>query len=210
MSFFRNPGQSSIFTKILFLFFAVFTIFISCYAFLTKNPVFLLAGVLPSASISGILFCRSFLPGISERISYSIFFPRSFLGKAPLVLSPYFGMLTSERYEELYHAVRPLMAEHSNDPDVIFLYANACMNLARQDEAFSSMERFFSLKRRAGGAHAKILFYYADKAVEYSRMQELSGILQKEIRKGCYTGSEKNAIAIRMETLQRRLNREDQ
>lgn len=195
------------FWKLLFFAVLFLGLFLAWIAFAKGTVPVLIFGVLPCGLITGILFIKVYLPKIAESVGFSLMFPRRFLKEKPLILSPYQRMLNTGKYEEAWSELHPLTEEHPSDPAVILLFATACMNLeGYAGHGFEAMERLFSIPERPKSVfHAKLLFYYADKAAEYQYTEQLIPILEQELLRKFYTESEKKSIRIRLESLKRRL-----
>lgn len=173
--------------------------------------IILLTRVLPLGLVCGILFIKAYLPGIAERFAYGFLFPRTYLKKAPPMLSPYKAMLAAGNYAEAFEELSQLAEEYPADGDVIYLYASAGMNLENcADQAFLKMEQYFRCSsRNPQAAHAKLLFFYADNAVKFGRTEHLCGILRNEMKLSYYTDIEKKSIRTRLNSLERKTQNAD-
>ena len=209
--FFRKRKFSDVFFKILFWIVFLIAAFMACIVFSRGNLPLLFLGLLPFGYLSAILFIKVYLPGIADKFAYGFLFPRTYLDKAPPVLSPYQAMLSAGRYAEAFEALTPLAEQHPDDADVIFLYASAGMNLeGRGDLVFQKMTRFFGESVRNGQAdNARLLFFFADQAVKTGRTEQLNDILRREMKRSCYTDAEKRSIGIRLRALERSVENAD-
>lgn len=189
------------------LFFAVLIsgVLLAYQAFSKGQMVYLIFGVLPCGLLAAALFIKFYLPKIGEWFSFSLLFPRKFLKKAPVVLSPFIGLLTNEKYQEAFSGLQPLAQQYPENPDVVLLFAQSCMKLRGAEEiGFTVMEQHFALDdRSASKNHLKLLFFYADKAIEYQYTDSLIPVLTREREKEFYTDSERKAIRIRLDSLRR-------
>ena len=193
--------------KLLFYIMLITGLYCSFQAFWRGQLPYLFFGVLPCGLACGFLFVKAFLPGFSEKFVNNLLLPRSFLKKAPLVLSPYYKMFVDEKYVEVYTELTPLLKEHQEDPDLVLLYAQTCMKLEGGAEAaLECMEKLFqTYDRTASQNHAKLLFFYADTAVKYRGAAFVCEIAENELRRNIYTDLEKNAIRIRLMALKGRV-----
>ena len=182
-------------------------LYCSFQAFWKHQLPYLFFGVLPCGLACGVLIVKAFLPGLSEKFAMSLFMPRSFLKKAPLVLSPYYRMFADEKYVEVYTAIAPLIEKHQEDPDLVLLYAQTCMKLENgEGTAMGCMENLFRISdRMASQNHAKLLFFYADTAVKYRGPAFVCEVVENELRRSIYTDLEKNAIRVRLMALKGRV-----
>ena len=201
---------SELLWKILFFVFLIIGIFVSWKMFSTGSlltPIF----ILPCGIILGGLFIKAYLPQIGERIAFSSLFPRKFLKKPPPLLSPYHGMLASGKYQEAMEMLFPLINEYPEDPEIIWLFSNACLNVSGYEgNAFETMEKYFSLTDRKSSPYCvKLLLFYADMSVKYEYFEHLLDIMTNELKQKCYTDLEKNAFRIRLETFERSLENGD-
>ena len=105
------------------LFFAVLIsgVLLAYQAFSKGQMVYLIFGVLPCGLLAAALFIKFYLPKIGEWFSFSLLFPRKFLKKAPVVLSPFIGLLTNEKYQEAFSGLQPLAQQYPENPDVVLL-----------------------------------------------------------------------------------------
>lgn len=190
-----------------FLFFSVLIsgVILAYLAFSKGALIWLLFGVLPCALILACLFLKFYLPKMGDWFVFSLLFPRKFLRNAPVVLSPFSGLLINEKYQEAFSGLLPLVQAHPENPDVVFLFARSCMNLPDAErKGFTAMEQHFSSDDRSPSEnHLKLLFFYADKAVEYQYTEFLIPILTRESEKDFYTDLEKKAIRIRLDSIRR-------
>ena len=186
--------------KIIFFTVLVLGIWLAYLSFAKSQILVFIFGVLPCGLILGFIAVRLWLLKIGESVGFGFLFPRTFLEKAPLVLSPYWGMLSHRDYSGIQAGLNPLLQEHQNHPDVVFLYAQACMNIPGMErESFEVMEQHFGLSDRENSVnHIKLLLYYADKAAEYRRTDFLEHILQQEFEQEYYTDAEKKMIETRL------------
>ena len=192
--------------KIIFWMLLIFALGLVMFAFGGRNIYLFLFGVLPCGLVLGFLFVKVYLPKISESIGFGFFFPKRFLKKKPLVLSPFIGMLSGERYEEAFIGLKPLVEEHPEHTDAVFLFAKAAMNLPGcTGVGFSVMERHFSLKEREpSDNHVKLLFYYSDLVLKSQSDRPLISIFEQELLLNIYTDSERNSIRIRLDSIRRK------
>ena len=195
----------SIIWKIIFYLSLVIEIILSCIAFARSNIYVFIFGTLPGSLIVGFLAVKVWLPRIGNFVGFGILFPRTFLKKAPLVLSPYWGMLARCDYAGMLAGLQPLTEKNPGSPDVVFLYAQACMHTpGKEQEGFETMEEYFrQAERDASVNYVKLLFYYADKAAEYQNTGSLESILQQELHTKYYTESEKKMIETRLLSMRR-------
>ena len=189
--------------KIIYFTVLVSGIYLAYISFAQGKLLVFIFGVLPCGSILGIISVKLWLPKFGEWVGFGFLFPRTFLGKAPLSLSPYWGMLIHEDYAGMLAGLQPLIPENPGHPDLIYLYTQACMNIpGMEKEGFDVMEQHFSLSDREHSEnHIKLLFYYADKSAEYQKYDFLESILQQELGREYYTDSEKKMIETRLNSI---------
>ena len=195
-----SDTAKSLIWKIIFFVFLFLGIYFAYISFARSNILVFIFGVLPCGLLLGFISVKLWLPKIGDMIGFGFLFPRTFLEKAPLALSPYWGMLIRRDYAEILTELQLLIPENPGHPDLIYLYAQACMNIpGMEKEGFDVMEQHFGLSEREHSEnYIKPLFYYADKSAEYQKYDFLESILQQELEREFYTESEKQMIGIRL------------
>lgn len=191
--------------QLLFLAVLIAELILAYYAFAHSMLPLLFCGVLPCGALLAILFVRIYLPSIASSIAFGFIMPRIYLKDAPLVLSPFAGMITNERYAEAYAGLLPLVQEYPGNPDAILLFAKASMNMEGYAEVgFQAMEQHFTRKHREKSRnYMALLLYYSDMAMRYQHTGFLADILENELQKKYYTEAEKKAIGIRLQAIRR-------
>lgn len=169
-------------------------------AFRNKSVLVLLVAALPAGLIASLLAVRYFLPGIAEKFTYSLLMPSRHLDKAPMILSPYYGYLTNGAYQRVIDELDAHPAQIFRDPEVVLIYAQACMNVrGREEVGLLKMESFFRTSRRENGnaLNLQLLFFYADSARRFRNPEIIVAILSHEAKMNCYSEHEKRAILTR-------------
>lgn len=165
---------------------------------------FLFAAI-PVGVISGLLFYRYFTGPFAEMLVDGIFYPRKILKKVPLALSGFHGDLTNGHFSKVREEMRNLPRSAFRDPEVVYLYSQACMNIpGYEGEGLDVMENFFRTVRGRdeNPFNQPLVFYYADTAKAFRSAEELCRVLAGEAGKSCYTAIEKKAIRTRISALE--------
>ena len=184
----------------------LFAMYLTLLAFHNGNiPLFLLAA-LPVGIIATILCIRYYLPGIAENFTDFLLMPRRFLDKAPIILSSYYGDLANGAYQKVIHDMQVLPSHAFRNPEVVLIYAQACMNApGHADEGLNAMEKFFrsTSREKNNKNNLQLLLFYADSARNLRPAALIMQILAKEAEKRCYNESEKRAILTRCAALRK-------
>ncbi len=159
---------------------------------------------LPLAAVSGLLFLRYFVFPWVDSIVEKIFWNSVHLKKTPLALTPFYGGLSNGAYFSVWQEMRDLPEEEFRDPEVVCLFAQACMNLPGQEnEGVEAMETFFGRVR--GNGHSAdiltLLLYYADTALAFRTPGAVREVLEKALKKYRFAGHEEKAVRARVDAL---------
>lgn len=194
--------------KIIFYIISALGLYFVYLSFGLGEIYIFLFGVLPCGVAAGILFSVLYMPQFSNFIGFGFLFPRKYLNKAPLVLSPFIGMLNNGNIQQAFDGLEPLVEEYSENPDVVLLFAQASMEIpGKEASGFEAMEEHFESEYREVSQNSiKLLFYYVDKAMELQYTDSLIRILSQEEKQSFYTDTEKKAIRIRLDSVRRLLN----
>ena len=161
------------------------------------------------ALVSGILFWRYCVGPFVDSIVEKIFWNSTHLKKTPLALTSFYGGLSKGAYLDVWREMRELPAKEFRDPEVVYLFAQACMNLnGYEQEGIAAMETFF---RRVWGKEysadvLKLLLYYADTALAFRSPAEVGAVFEKALKKYRFAGHEKKAARARMDVLKKMEN----
>lgn len=182
----------------------LFAAYLTFLSFHNSNLLLFMIAALPIGTIASCLFVRYFLPGIAEAFSDFLLMPRRFLDKAPMILSSYYGDLANGSFQKVISELQALPAHAFRDPEVVFIYAQACMNVPEyQREGLLKMENFFrsSAREKNNENNIRLLMYYADSARSFKPAPFIIQVLSKEAARKCYTDNEKRAILTRCAAL---------
>ena len=98
---------------------------------------------LPLAVVSGLLFHRYILSCMADGLVERLLWNRERLPEAQVPLSPFYGGLSNGAYHAVRQEMRALPEGAFRDPEVVLLYAQACMNLPEYaHEGVETMETF--------------------------------------------------------------------
>lgn len=160
---------------------------------------------LPLATVGGLLFYRLFICYWVDDAVEGILWTRARLKKSPLPLSPFYGRLNNGQYLAVWQEMRELPEKEFRDPEVVQLFAQACMNLPEHaGEGVAAMETFFRNVRRIECHSAEVLsllLYYADTALICRTPAEISAVLEKALKDCRFAGHEKTALLARLSVL---------
>ena len=184
-----------------------------CKAMLAGNSAAGVLGVflyiaLPMAVVGGLLFYRLFICYWVDDAVDGILWSRVRLKKTPLALSPFYGGLNNGAYHAVQQEMAALPANEFRDPEVVLLYAQACMHLPEHaEEGVAAMERFFR-KVRGGSGHSAdvltLLLYYADNALAFRTPAEVASVFEKALKVHRFPEHEKRAVQTRLSVLKER------
>ena len=163
---------------------------------------------LPMAVVGGLLFHRLFICYWVDDAVESILWSRARLKKTPLALSPFYGGLNHGAYHAVQKEMAALPANEFRDPEVVLLYAQACLHLPEHaEEGVAAMERFFR-KVRGGSGHSAdvltLLLYYADNALAFRTPAEVAAVFEKALKVHRFPEHEKRAVQTRLSVLKER------
>ena len=184
----------------------LFALYLTFHAFHNSNILLLLVAALPIGTVAALLFVRYYLPGIAENFMDSLLMPRRFLDKAPIILSSYYGDLANGAYQKVIHDMQALPPHAFLNPEVVLIYAQACMNASGYaDEGLKAMEKFFhsAPREKNNKNNLQLLLFYADSARNLRHAATVVQLLTKEAERRCYNESEKRAILTRCAALRK-------
>lgn len=182
----------------------LFAAYLTALAFHNKNVLLFIIAALPIGVIASLLCVRYFLPAFAEAFADFLLMPRRFLDKAPLILSSHYGDLANGAYQKVIDDLQDFPAEAFLNPEVVFLYAQACMRCpGYREEGLLKMEAFFRSRSREkdNENNIKLLMFYADVARNHRPAAHIIGILNNEAKNRCYNDNEKRAIRTRCAAL---------
>lgn len=199
----------------LFCFGVLFAaIFSFCRALIAGTSIVSVLGTffyisLPLATVGGLLFFRLFICYWVDDAVEGILWSRARLKKTPLSLSSFYGSLNNGAYHELWQTMGNLPEKEFRDPEVVLLYAQACMNLPEHaEEGVAAMERFFRKVRGAAGHSSDVLtllLYYADTALAFRSPAEVAAVFEKALKVHRFSENEKKAVQTRLSVLKERM-----
>ena len=188
-------------------------IFSFCRALIAGTSVVSVLGTffyisLPLATVGGLLFFRLFICYWVDDAVEGILWSRARLKKTPLALSPFYGGLNHGAYHAVQQEMAALPANEFCDPEVVLLYAQACLHLPEHaEEGVAAMERFFR-KVRGGSGHSAdvltLLLYYADNALAFRTPAEVAAVFEKALKVHRFPEHEKRAVQARLSVLKER------
>ena len=145
---------------------------------------FLLLG-LASCGIGAIFLVRLHLPALAEKITFELLYPRRYLKKPPVMLSPVRGLIASGRLEEAGQRLAELQREYPDDAGIALLGLELyCGPLDRPDAAVSVVETFFAAGPvRSGEDYFRLLLRYADLRPVSGTAPAWNVRLEKELKK---------------------------
>lgn len=183
----------------------LFAAYLIALAFHSKNILLFIIAALPIGIIASLLCVRYFLPAFAEAFADFLLMPRRFLDKAPLILSAYYGDLERGAYQKVIDELQELPARTFLDPEVVFIYAQACMNCpGHENDALEKMENLFCSSGRdkdRSRDYMRLLMFYADTARKRRKSAHIIRILSGEAARRCYNDNEKRAIRTRCAAL---------
>ena len=160
---------------------------------------------LPLAVVSGLLFHRYILSCMADSLVERLLWSRERLPEAQVPLSPFYGGLSNGAYHAVRQEMRALPEGAFRDPEVVLLYAQACMNLPEYaHEGVETMETFFRHPRGRAEHILALLFYYADAAEDFRSPEAIAAVLTAVLKKSRFAEHEKNAIRARCAVLRQR------
>lgn len=207
MNIFLSENVKSALWKVLFFILLILDLYFAYEAFGNGHVLFFPFAALPCSFVLALVAMRAFFGGVAEGFSFSLLGPRSFLKKAPLILSPYYKMFSDEKYLELYQELTPLVEEYPDDPELVLIYAKSCMKLENgEGYALQSMENLF--KKPVSAEHTRkrveLLFFYTEIAIKYRDVDVILSIMENDLKDQHYSDDEAKSIFIRMESIRRR------
>ncbi len=194
----------------LLLFLAVFGtgILFSIRACTTESRITAIAGILSAAVfglLAALLFILFYLPGLAEKFSDSLIFPRFFLKSAPLILTPIYGMISAGEYAGAEHELLELRKEFPLNPEItsmlLLIYGEKLNDPARAIQIVA--EYFASDEIEHSPENLKILMRYSDLCQEAGEFNSLIATLRRELTREIYSTPDRSAISCRLIAVQR-------
>ena len=160
---------------------------------------FLLLG-LSCAGIGAIFLVQLHLPSAAEKITFGLLYPRRYLKKAPVMLSPIRGLIASGQLEEAGMRLAELQREYPGDAGVALLGLELyCGPLDRPDAAVSVVETFFAAGPvRSGEDYFRLLLRYADLRPVSGAAPAWNVRLERELKKARLSPRQANAVRARL------------
>lgn len=135
---------------------------------------------------------------LAENFTYSLLASRKTLKEAPLILSPYAGMVARGEGLAALADLEELFAQYPDTPEIAGMLAEVYLRDAEAPDQFIQLvENYFARpKRVAGPDNLTLLMVYAD-----LRGSDALPVLAGEADRSVYMPSEQKAIRNRIETL---------
>ncbi len=173
--------------NILMAVFASITLWLIWQCSRTGNPGVIVFNVLlaaASATAAALLLVNLYLPGVAERITFSIFYPRRYLKKAPVSLSPIQGMIAAGDFEQAEEQLADILQQFPDHTAaalmLVRLYADT---LGQPDRAADAAETYLDSRpaKPEPQLHFQLLMRYADLLQGTDREPELEKRLGSEL-----------------------------
>lgn len=201
-----NERLGKIGERLFFFFLLLLTAYFAVKAFSasTVSALIYLLFALVTALITGILFTKIFLPQIAENFSYGLLFPRTFLKKAPVILSPIHGMINTGKYAEAEQSLLTLHSQYPADAEITWLLLELHGNIFHQPEkAITTAETFFKNGAvRQDPYYLKVLMFYADLQSQQHQTEAVISCFHHALRHGKMTASEIQTVKKRLAALE--------
>ena len=154
-------------------------------------------------SAAGLLLARLCLPGVAKRFAFGLIFPRNYLKKAPVPLSPVQGLIASGRFREAEEQLVQLNREHPGNSQIALLLIDLYENRMGQGQAAVKVAENYLTSGAAqpGPDHFRLLMRYADFLQGTEREMELKEYLKTAIKHQRLTASESAAVHARLAAL---------
>ena len=174
----------------------------------TANPSIIIVNILlaaGSATAAALLMVNLYLPGVAERITFSILYPRRYLKKAPVSLSPIQGMIAAGDFEQAEEQLIDLLHQFPDHTAaalmLVRLYADT---LEQPGQAAAAAERYLDFKpgRPDPQLHFQLLMRYADLLQGTEREPELKKRLEIELKRRRLPHAQTVSLQARLSAMQ--------
>lgn len=175
-------------------------LFFAYKAFTAKNylETALLVFALPFVIFATLIAFRLWGGMLADNFIFSLLASRKTLKEAPLILSPYAGMVARGEGLAALADLEELFAQYPDTPEIAGMLAEVYLRDAEAPDQFIQLvENYFARpKRTAGPDNLTLLMLYAD-----LRGGDALPLLAGEVGRNVYMPSEQKAIRNRIETL---------
>lgn len=160
---------------------------------------FLMLG-LACSGIGAILLVRLHLPALAAKITFGLLYPRRYLKKPPVMLSPVRGLIASGQLEAAGTRLAELRREYPEDAGIALLSLELyCGPLDRPEAAVSAVETFFAAgPERSGEDYFRLLLRYADLRPVSGDAPAWNVRLEKELKKARLSPRQAAAVRARI------------
>lgn len=193
--------------NLLMLFFAGLAVYhIACISS-SDSQFFSVFGVLLAwgyATAAGLLMVRLYLPSVAEKITFGLLYPRRFLKKAPVSLSPVQGLITAGRFKEAGQRLAALNRDFPDHAEIAFMLFTLYLDrLHRPVPAAAVAKRFFAVPvPKRDPFRFRLLMRYADLMQSSGEEQELIALMDQELKRNLFSETESAAVRRRLDVLQ--------
>lgn len=175
-------------------------LFFAYRAFAAKSYIeaALLVFALPFVIFAVLIAFRLWGGLLADNFTYSLLASRKTLKEAPLILSPYAGMVARGEGLAALADLEELFVQYPDTPEIAGMLAEVYLRDAEAPDQFIQLvERYFERSKRvAGPDNLTLLMVYAD-----LRGSDALPVLAGEVERNVYMPSEQKAIRNRIETL---------
>ena len=169
----------------------------------TGGSIFFLCMTVFFAGATGICVIVFYLGGFSEKFAFGLIFPRKFLKRPPIELSPAAALAASGNIAEAKEQLKIIIAENPDCAEAVEMFVFLPLQSGFDtDEALAYAETY--LKRddkEKTESNAKILFRTADILRQKDEKPRIRAILEKAASEECYSNYEKQLIGQRLSML---------
>jgi len=154
----------------------------------TGNPgmiIFYVLMMAASATAASLLLVNLYLPGVAERITFCFFYPRRYLKKAPVSLSPVQGMIAAGDFEQAEAQLANILHQFpDHTAAALMLMRFYADTLEQPDRAADAAEKYLDSKpaRPDQQLHFQLLMKYADLLQGTEQEPELEKRLKSELK----------------------------
>lgn len=195
--------------NLLMLFFAGMAVYQFARISSSDSQFFSVFGVLLAwgyAAAAGLLIVRLYLPSVADKITFGLLYPKRFLKKAPVSLSPIQGLITAGKYHEAERQLTVLNQDFPEHAEIAFMLFSLYLDHLKQpDSAAAAAERFFAVPyRKKDSFRFRLLMRYADLLQNSAAEAELILLLTDELKRKLLSETEVAAVRRRLDVLQRK------
>lgn len=157
------------------------------------------------ATAAGLLMVRLYLPSVADKITFGLLYPKRFLKKAPVSLSPIQGLITAGKYHQAERQLAVLNRDFPEHAEIAFMLFDLYLDHLKQpDAAAAAAERFFAMPlRMRDGFRFRLLMRYADLLQNSAEEAALTSLLENELKRKLLSDTESAAVRRRLDALQR-------